>query len=244
MLIQQTLDKLHKLRLFGMAQAIRLQLENPDLQALSFDERMGLATDEQELYQDNRRRESLLKRARLKIKATPESIDYRPDRGFDRSLLTSLFSCDYVARGQNVLIMGPTGSGKTYIGCALCYQAIRKGLPALYLRVPNMLEDLETARADGSLRKERARIAKAHVLLLDDWGISELLKRGPHELLEVIDNRPDNSSIIVTSQMPVANWHDWIGEKTLADAILDRLVHSAHRIELRGESERKRRAKA
>lgn len=244
MLIQQTLDKLGKFRLFGMAQAVRLQLENPDLQAMTFDERLGLAVDEEDMYRDNRRRERLLRQARLKIKATPEGIDYRPDRGIERSLLTTLFGCDFVGRGQNVVILGPAGSGKTHIGCALSYQACRKGISALYLRVPNMLENLETARADGSLRKERAKIAKAHVLLLDDWGISELPKRGPQELLEVIDNRPENSSIIVTSQLPVAHWHDWIGEKTLADAILDRLIHSAHRIELKGESERKRRGKA
>lgn len=244
MLIQQTLEKLHKHRLFGIAQAVREQLENPTVQALSFEERLGLAVDEEDLYRDNRRRERLLKRAHLKVQATPEGIEYRPDRGLDRPLLTSLFSCDYVGRGQNILITGATGSGKTHIGCAFCYQAARKGIPALYERVPRMLENLETAQADGSLRKERARIGKANVLFLDDWGISPLTKRGRQELLEVVDDRPDNSSIIITSQLPIDKWHDWIGEGTLADAILDRLVHSAHRIELRGESMRKKQAES
>lgn len=243
MLIQQTIDKLHKLRLFGMAQAIREQLESPASQALSFEERIGLAVDEQYLYQDNRRRERLLKQARLKIQATFEGIEFRPDRGLDRSLLTSLFGCDYVSHGQNIILTGPAGSGKTHVGCALCHQAVRKGIPAVYERVPRMLENLEIAQADGSLRKERARLAKSKVLFLDDWGISALSKRGRQELLEVVDDRPDNSSIIITSQLPVSAWHEWIGEGTLADAILDRLVHSAHRIELKGESMRKRRAK-
>jgi len=243
MLIQQTLDKLHKLRLFGMAQAIREQLENPTTQALCFDERLGLAVDEQELYQDNRRRQRLLKLARLKYQATPEGIEFRPERGLDRAQFMSYLSCDYVARSQNIIITGPAGSGKTHIGCALCYQAIRKNIPAIYERVPRVLETLEIAHADGSLRKERARLAKPRVLFLDDWGISALTKRGRQELLEVVDDRPENSSIIITSQLPVNAWHEWIGEGTLADAILDRLVHSAHRIELRGESMRKRRSK-
>lgn len=246
MLIQQTLEKLYKHRLFGIAQAVREQMEKPELQALSFDERLGLAVDEEDLYRDNRRRERLQKRARLKIKgAMPEGINYQPDRGLDRSLMSTLFSCDYITYGQNIFITGLTGTGKTYLGCALCNQAMRKGIPAIQERVPNLLESLETAQADGSLRKERTRVTNPPVLFLDDWGVSALTERGRQELLEVIDSRPDNSSIIITSQLPVSAWHAWIGgEGTLADAILDRLVHSAHRIELRGESQRKLRAKA
>jgi len=244
MLIQQTLEKLHKHRLFGIAQSVREQLEKPALQALSFEERLGMAVDEEDLYRDNRRRERLQKRARLKFKsAMPESIEYRPDRGLERSRLESLFSCEFIEYNQNIFITGPAGTGKTYLACAFCNQAMRKGIPTLQERVPLLMDALEIAQADGSLRKERAKLIKPPILFLDDLGISPPTKRGRQELLEVLVARPDNSSVIITSQLPVSAWHEWIGEGRLADAIMDRLVNNAHRIEIMGESERKRRAR-
>lgn len=239
MLKRQTMDGLKTLRLHGVAKAIDDQNTNTAIQELSFDERFGLLIDAELHDRENRRLSRLLKAAKFKVSACPEDINYKAHRGLDRQVMANLSSCDWINKSLNTIITGPTGLGKTWLACALGQQAARKGYSVLYKRLSRLLEELEIAYGDGSLAKERAKIAKTDLLILDDWALAPLTTRGRHELLELIDDRIDSGSILITSQLPIDQWHDYIGEPTIADAILDRLVHRAHRIELRGESLRK-----
>ena len=188
---------------------------------------------------ENRRLKRLLKAAKFKVSACPEDIKYTTRRGLDRQVVTNLTTCDWIQKSLNTIITGPTGVGKTWLACALGQQAARKGFSVMYKRLSRLLEELEIAYGDGSLAKERAKIAKMDLLILDDWALAPVTARGRHELLEIVDDRIGTASIMITSQLPVDQWHEYIGEPTVADAILDRLVHRAHRIELRGESMRK-----
>lgn len=240
MLSNQTTSKLRSLRLHAMAEALDLQGERPAMLDLSFEDRLAMLVDIECQSRDTRRINRLLKSSKLKIKASPEDIDYRPDRGIDKRQLSSLFGCEWIERGQNLIVTGPTGAGKTWLTCALGHQAIRRGHVVAYHRLPRLLEDIEIAREDGSLPKLRAQMIKSKLLILDDWGVAKITARGRQDLLEVIDDRVGNLSLAITSQMPVAEWHACIGDPTIADAILDRIVHNAHRIELKGESMRKR----
>jgi DNA replication protein DnaC len=244
MLVQTTLDTLNRLKLYGMAAALTEQMSQSAASSLAFEERLGLLVDREALYRDNRRVTRLLQLAQLKQRnACIEDIDYRPRRGLDRAQLASLASCEWIRHAQNLLIHGATGAGKTWLACALAHQACRQGLSALYLRAPRLFDELSVCHADGSFRKRLAAIAKVNVLVIDDFAIAPIGARERADLLELLDDRVGSRSTLITSQLHLDHWHDYIGEPTLADAILDRLVHSAHKIHLKGESMRQHTAR-
>jgi len=243
MLSNPTQDILRQLRLAGMAQAYEDQQGNPAAQSLTFDERFGLLVDAENAQRENRRLGRLLKGAKLKATtACGEDIDFSSRRHLDKRQILDLLTCQWVERGQHVLITGLTGVGKTWLACAFGNEAARKGHGVLYKRLPRFLEELEIAHADGSLPKLRTRLARARLLILDDWGVAPITRRGRQDLLEVIDDRVPGASVLITAQMPVETWHEYLGEPTIADAILDRLLHNAHRIALEGESMRRSRS--
>jgi DNA replication protein DnaC len=240
MLNPQTFDKLYGLKLVGMAEAFKEQLQQPNLSNLSFEERFGLLVDRQWTFKEDCRLQRLLKDAKLKIQACPEDLDYKNPRGIDKSLILRLLSCDWIQKHQNVIISGPTGVGKTFLACALAQKACREGYRAFYLRIPKLLYHLAIAKADGSYPKTMKKLLRTHVLVLDDFGLAPLTDPERRDLLEVIEDRHGASSTILTSQLPIENWHEHIGDPTIADAILDRLIHNAHRINLKGGSMRKK----
>ena len=240
MLTQHTMAQLKSLKLDGMAHALEEQQIMPASQELTFEDRLGLLVEREIVWRDNRRLERLLRQARLKqAQACMEEIDYRGSRGLDKRLMVTLAGCEWIRRSQNVLLTGPTGAGKTWLACALGNQACRQGLSVMYVRVPRLLEQLRIAHGDGSFGKLLAQLARIDVLLLDDWGLTPLQSSERHDLLEVVDDRVNTRSTIITSQLPVDHWHAWLNDPTLADAILDRLVHASHRVALKGESLRK-----
>lgn len=240
MLNQPTIDKLKNLRLDTMAAAWLEQKGKPDIGKLDFDERLGMLVDAEWLYRENRRMARCLKEAKLRLsQACVEDIDYPARRELDRAVIRQLATCRWVADHQNVVITGATGTGKTYIACALAQQACRKGHRALYRRASRLVDELTLARADGSYVRTLARIARADVLVIDDWGHAPLKDQDRRDLVEVLDDRYGLRSTIMTSQLPVSKWHDHIGDPTSADAICDRVLHNAHRIVLKGPSRRK-----
>ncbi|MCL7944664.1 IS21-like element ISSpu5 family helper ATPase IstB [Marinobacter sp. ATCH36] len=243
MLKHPTLDKLHALKLTGMAAALADQSATPDITELTFEERLGLLVDREMTERDNRRMTSRLRRARLRHNAILEDLDYRNSRGLDKGLVQSLASCHWVKEHLNVLITGPTGVGKTWLACALAHKACREGYTAQYVRLTRLLRELTIAKGDGQYAKLLTNLAKVDVLILDDWGLMKLSAENRRDLLEVLEDRHGRRSTIATSQLPIEEWHGVIGDATLADAILDRLVHNAYKINLRGESMRKRQAK-
>lgn len=243
MLHHPTLDKLSTLRLTGMHKALQEQLALPDIEHLSFEERLGLLVDRELTEREDRRLQTRLRQARLKHSACLEDLDTRTPRGLDKALITQLATGQWIRQGLNLLILGPTGVGKTWIACALAQQACRQGFTTRYLRAPRLFEDLHLAHADGRFPKLMAGYAKTDLIVLDDWGLASLDAAARRDLLELLDDRHGQRSTLVTSQLPVEHWHEVIGDPTLADAILDRLVHSAYRITLKGESMRKRKAK-
>ena len=243
MLTHPTLDKLQTLRLTGMYQALVEQLQVPDITTLTFEERFGLLVDRECTERENRRLTTRWRQAKLRQTACLEDLDYRHPRGLDKSLIARLATYQWVRERHNVLITGPTGIGKTWLGCALGQQACRDGLTALYLRLPRFLQELPMAKGDGRYGKLLTTLAKTDVLILDDWGLAPLSDENRRDLLEIVEDRHDRRATIITSQLPVELWHDALGEPTLADAILDRLVHHAYKIALHGESMRKRPAK-
>jgi DNA replication protein DnaC len=242
MLNQQTLEQLHALRLQGMAEAFRAQSQQEGITELSFEERFALLVDQQWNWRQNRALERRLAKAKLRHRASVEDIDFRTPRGLDRALLRSLTQNSvWVREHQNLFLVGPTGIGKSFLACALAEKACRDGFTALYTRATQLFRDLALARADGSLRTLLARLARLDVLVVDDWAMAPLVDAERRDFLEISEDRYQMRSMILTSQLPVAQWHEQIGDPTLADSILDRLVHNAHRIELRGESMRKKR---
>lgn len=243
MLNEQSLEKLYAMRLNGMADAFAEQLQQTDMAELSFEERFGLLVDRQWIWREDRRMKRLLKNARLRVEACVEDIDYKTPRGIDKSVILRLASCDWVKQAQNIIIVGPTGVGKTYLACALANRACRSGYGSFYIRAPRLFHDVALARADGSYAKLMNKLAKTRVLVIDDLGLAPLADVQRRDLLEVIEDRQGLTSTIVASQLPIENWHENIGDPTIADAILDRLVHNAHRINLKGTSMRKKRAK-
>ena len=243
MLKHPTLDKLHALKLAGMAAALADQSTIPDITDLSFEERLGLLVDREMTERDNRRMTNRLRRAKLRHTAILEDLDYRNSRGLDKGLVQSLAGCQWVKEHLNVLITGPTGVGKTWLACALAHKACREGYTAQYVRLTRLLRELTIAKGDGQYAKLLTNLAKVDVLILDDWGLMKLSAENRRDLLEVLEDRHGRRSTIATSQLPMDQWHDVIGDATLADAILDRLVHNAYKINLRGESMRKQQAK-
>jgi DNA replication protein DnaC len=239
MLPQPTIEKLIHMKLYAMANAFRTQLEIVDAQQLSFEERFALLVDEQFLWRENRALERRLRGAKLKQKATLEDINYQHARGLDRKLLRSLARSEWVRQKQNILLLGPTGIGKSWIGCALAQKACRDGFTAFHRKSSELFRELEVAHADGSIGRLLLHLAQFDVLLIDDFAMAPLKDSERRDFLEICDDRYQRRSLILTSQMPVAHWHEQIGDATIADSILDRLLHNAHRIELNGESLRK-----
>ena len=242
MLIHPTLELLQRLRLTGMYKALQEQLQMPDIESLSFEERLALLLEREMTERETRRLKTRLKQAKLRENAAVEDLDYRARRGLDKALMTRLASCQWIGEHLNVLITGPTGVGKTWIACALAQKACREGFSARYLRLPRLLQQLGIARADGSYPKLLAEIARIDLLVLDDWGLTPLNDEQRRDLLEILDDRFNARSTLVTSQLPISHWHEYLADPTLADAILDRLVHSAYKLDLRGESMRKKAA--
>jgi len=243
MLNHPTLDKLHELRFTGMAKALTDQMALPDIGELSFEERLGLLVDREMTEREDRRLTTRLRQAKLKQNACIEDIDFKQPRGLDKSLILDLAQCQWIRKHLNLLITGPTGVGKTWVACALAQKACREGFTSLYLRLPRLLQELPIAKGDGTYTRLMNRLAKVDVLILDDWGLSKLIAEQRRDLLEILEDRHDNRSTIVTSQLPLDQWHHIIGDPTLADAILDRLVHNAYKINLKGESMRKNKSK-
>ena len=240
MLTHPTLDKLQALKFTGMATALAEQIAMPDIDEMAFEERLGLLVDREATERENRRLTSRLRRAKLKHNAALEDIDYRHPRGLDKSLIQSLAACQWVKEHLNILLTGPTGVGKTWLACALTQKACREGYTALYLRLPRLLQDMAIAKGDGRYPKLLVTLAKTDVLILDDWGLAKLTAEHRRDLLEILEDRHGARSTLATSQLPIEKWHDTIGDPTMADAILDRLVHNAYKINLKGGSMRKR----
>jgi DNA replication protein DnaC len=237
--MQPTIEKLHSMKLFGMAEAIRKQTEDPEMSRLSFEERLALLVDHQWDWRQNKALVRRVRNARFKLDACVEDIDYRHPRRLDRQLIRSLSASDWVRLHHNLLVTGPCGVGKSYIACALAHKAVRDGFTALYVRAPRLFRDLSVARADGSFGKFLDRFARIDVLIVDDWAMAPLADSERRDFLEICDDRYSIRSTVLTSQVPVSRWHDQVGDPTIADSILDRLVHNAHRIELAGASIRK-----
>jgi DNA replication protein DnaC len=240
MLNHPTLEKLQALRLTGMLCALKEQMQMPDIGDLSFEERLGLLVDREMTERSDRRLKTRLRQAKFRLSAALEDIDYRHPRELDKSLMLSLADCQWVAHRRNILITGPTGIGKTWIACALGQKACRAGYPVLYLRLPRLLQEIPIAKADGRYPKFMAALAKTDLIILDDLGLAVFSDENRRDLLELLEDRHGRRATVVTSQLPVEHWHQALGDPTLADAILDRLVHNAYRIPLTGDSMRKR----
>lgn len=239
MLMQQTLEQLHQLRLRGMAAALEEQLTHATAQELSFEDRLTLLVEREHTTRQDRRLQLLLRYARMRLEASVEDINFRTARGLDRSVVLRLATAEGVRQHQVVLITGATGVGKTYLACALGHAACRRGLSVRYFRLGRLLGDLTLARADGSYVKWLRQLTRAELLIIDDWGLAPLADVERRDLLEVLEERYARRATLVTSQLPLDHWHDYIGSPTLADAILDRLVHGAHKLHLKGGSMRK-----
>ena len=243
MMYHPTLEKLQHLKLTGMLHALQEQEAIPDVRAMPFEERLGLMVDRELTERGNRRMQTRLRMAKLKHGAALEDIDFKSARGLDRSLIMKLADCEWVASHLNVLITGATGVGKTWLACALANKACREGYNSYYVRLSRLFQDLDIGRADGRYAKMMRQLAKTDVLVMDDWGLAVLSDQHRRDLLEILDDRYNLRSTIITSQLPIAHWHEAVGDPTLADAILDRVVHNSYKINISGNSMRKEREK-
>lgn len=240
-MIDQTLLQLRQLKLSGMAQALQTQQEHPGTyEGLSFAERLHLLVDNEHQDRENRKQQRLIRSARFKLSANAQDLDYQHPRGLQQSQVAGLLQCDWVRKAQNLLLTGPCGSGKTYIACAVGHTACLKGYSVRYYRLSRLLLELTQSKADGSYMKFLTSLAKLNVLILDDWGLEPIKAAHRNDLMEIMDDRHGNTSTVIISQLPTDQWYQSIGDNTLADAILDRLMHNAHRIKLKGESMRKK----
>lgn len=239
MLTQQTMDKLYDMKLTAMAEAFSEQMGQPNLTDLSFEDRFAMLVDRQWSFKEDRRMTRLLRTARLRDSACIENVDFKTPRALDKSLVVRLTDSRWIKKAQNVIILGPTGVGKTYMACAIANSACRNGHTAMYKRAPRLYQEIAIARADGSYPKLMNRLSKIKVLIIDDFCIAPMSDPERRDLLEVLEDRQAISSTIIATQVPVECWIEHIGDPTLADAILDRLVHNAHKIYLKGESMRK-----
>lgn len=245
MLNEPTLDKLRTMRLNAMADNWLKQQRSTDIATLSFDERFGLLVDTEYVHRENRRLARRLNEAKLRQgQACLEDFDNAEQRGLNKTLVQKLATSTWIAEHLNVVITGATGVGKTYFACALGQRACRNGYRVIYRRAPRLVDELTLARADGSLPRLLSRLARLDLLILDDWGITPLRDQDRRDLLEVVEDRDGSRSTLVTSQIPIDKWHDYLGDPTVADAIADRLLHSAYRITLKGPSRRKDRKKS
>jgi len=242
MLLHPTLEKLTTLRFTGMVAALDEQMQMNSLEDMGFEERLGLLLDREMAVRQTRRMNTRLRKARLRQDSCIEDIDFRHPRGLDKSLVMRLAGCEWIKEHNNLIITGPTGVGKTYLACAFAQKACREGFNTLYLRITKLFEDLSLSKGDGRYLKLLSSFAKADLLVLDDYGFDQLGREQRHDLLEILEDRHGLKSTLVTSQLPIDHWHEQIGDPTIADAILDRLVHSAHKIKLNGGSMRKKNA--
>lgn len=243
MLTHPTLSQLVTLGLTGMAKAFEEQQQQPDITALGFEERFALLVDREATERENKRLVNRLRFAKLRQNAVVEDIDTKAPRGLDKALFQKLAAGEWIERHQNLLIIGPTGVGKSWIACALGHKACRHNRSVIYRRLPRLFDALALARGDGQHARLLKMLARVELLILDDWGLAPMLAEQRRDLLEIMEDRHGRGSTIVTSQLPVEHWHEIIGDPTIADAILDRLVHNAHRLTLKGESLRKAAAK-
>jgi DNA replication protein DnaC len=239
MLNNATIDKLHFLKLPGMAEDLAHQLVTPASSDLPFEHRVRSMVDREITLRDHKRLQYLLKRASLPLHACVEDIDYRTPRGLDKAEFHSLTSLDWIRNGHSLVITGPTGTGKSWLACALANQACREGLSCHFVRVPILMENLTAARATTTFVQRLQQLSKFNLLILDDWGIEPFAKRTENDLLELIDSRLGKCSLLITSQMPMDIWHDTFHNKAVADALMDRIIHGSYHVQLSGDSLRK-----
>ena len=243
MLYQQTIESLHKLKLTGMINALKEQQQNRQFKEMSFEDRFGMLVDKELNEQENRRLDLRLRQAKLRQAAAIGDVDFRTARGLDKSLILELATCDWLREHQNVLIIGPTGVGKSFLACALAHKACREGFTVQYHRTSRLFSELAVSRADGRYLRLLKSLARVDLIILDDWGLEILSKDQRGDILEIFEDRHNRKSLVITSQIPFENWHSLIGEATHADAILDRVAHNAHIINLEGGSMRKKTSK-
>jgi DNA replication protein DnaC len=239
MLTQQSLDKLNTMKLSGMAEAFEQQLGSAEHACLSFEDRFGLLVDSEWIAREQRKLTRRLRSAKLRHAASLEDVDFKHPRHLDRQQVLSLGSCAWIQSRHNLVIIGPTGIGKSYLSCAFVERACRRGYSATYVRLPRLLHELAVARGDGSYVRLLSRLARLDLLAIDDWLLAPLRDAERRDLIEVVEERSERASTLIASQVPVKGWHAGIGDPNQADAICDRLLHNAHRIDLKGRSKRR-----